>query len=68
MAIIYCISFFLLFVPIMLIQKYIFNASFGTMLISTIFIAGWAITVSIENQFIKTIKAVSKEIITKIKK
>lgn len=68
MATTYFISFFILFIPIILIEKYIFHASFEAMLISTIFITGWAITISIENQFVKTIKVISREIISRIKK
>lgn len=68
MAITYSISFFLLFIPIVLIERYIFHASFEMILISTIFITGYSVVMSMENQFVKTIKTVSREIMSRIKK
>ena len=55
----YFISFFVLWIPITLIEKFIFHSNFDTILITTIFITGAATVIAMEGN-LKQIKIIAK--------
>lgn len=59
MLVTYFVSFFLIFVPVALIQKYLFHSDSETILMSAVFAAGAAVIVAMENH-LKNIKMIVK--------
>lgn len=57
----YIISFFLIFIPVVLIQKFVFYSSFDTILVTIVFIIGAAIVIAMETN-LKQIKMIIKNI------
>lgn len=57
----YFISFFVLFIPIISMEKYLWHASFETVLLTTVFITGAAVVISMETN-LRQIKMIIKNI------
>ena len=55
----YIISFFIIFIPVVLIQKFVFHSNFDTILVTIIFITGAAVVISMETNF-KHLKIIIK--------
>lgn len=55
----YIISFFIIFIPVVSMQKFIFHSNFDTILATTVFIAGAAVVIAMENH-LRNIKMIIK--------
>ena len=62
MLIIYTITFFLMFIPIALFQRYVLNADFETIVVTTIFITGFSVVASVEKSILKSFKIIAQNI------
>ena len=59
MLVTYFISFFILWIPIISLEKYLWHADFETTLLTTVFIAGAAVVIAMENH-LRNIKMIIK--------
>jgi len=57
----YIISFFIIFISVVSIQKFLWHSSFDTILITTIFITGAAVVIAMETN-LKQIKMIIRNI------
>lgn len=59
MLVTYFVSFFSIFIPVALIQKYLFRSDFDTILLSAVFITGASVVIAMENH-LRNIKMIIK--------